>query len=54
MYEPPKSGSYHVTGILPDVSEEASDILKRSNLLLIDEKDDNQLQAAISALINNK
>ncbi len=54
MYEPPKSGSYHGTGILPDVSEEASEILKRSNLLLIDEKDDNQLQAAISALINNK
>ncbi len=54
VFTPPKGESYHGIGIYPDVTVEACDKLNETNKLLIDENDDNQLQAAISALLENK
>ncbi len=47
-YLPPSSDSFEDVGLKPDVTS----VLKTDNLYLIDRKDDNQLQAAISSLRN--
>lgn len=52
MYNPPIGESYHGIGIVPDILVEMSDENANKNLLLIDEQDDDQLQAAISALLD--
>lgn len=52
MYDPPISESYHGIGIKPDIEIDLSDEYKGKNLLLVDEANDDQLQAAISALLD--
>ncbi len=49
-YLPPYSDSYEGIGIVPDIVEELSDELKNKNIFLIDDKDDNQLRAAVDAI----
>lgn len=52
MYDPPISESYHGIGIKPDIEIDLSDEYKGKNLLLVDEANDDQLQAALSALLD--
>lgn len=52
MYNPPIGESYHGIGITPDIVVEMSEENANKNLLLIEEQDDDQLQAAISALLD--
>ena len=47
-YAPPLSGNYHEVGVTPDRIVSLSDEAKSINLFLLPEKDDAQLQAAIS------
>jgi len=51
-YYPPLSDSYEGKGITPDVEVELSEELEGVNVYLIEDADDNQLAAAIEALVS--
>lgn len=51
MYSPPFSDNYHGIGIVPDVVVELDEALAAKNIYKITDDEDNQLAAAVAALV---